>query len=237
MLVLALLLAAAAALATRYTIGSSGLRERVSIRAESSAQVLVDTRLSSLAVVALPSTAAELTQRTPLFADYAASLPVKNTIASLAGVSPSALSITADTTETGVPAGGVQSGSYNAAPAPPGSDQVTLSATDLLPILTISTTASSPGKAAQLVQATVTALKQSVHALESAEHVKGPNRIVLRPLGAATATSVRVPPSLAKGIGIGVVVLVLLVMLILAFDGARRASRSKQPPPAPAAAS
>jgi hypothetical protein len=222
---LALFLAAAAALLTRYSVGSAGLVAKRSSTSSSSLQVLVDTRYSSLARVALPTTAATVTARAPLYADYAASLPLRDMIAVRAGVPASSLNVTANTTETESPSGTTVSTSYNAAPAPRAKNQVVLAANDLLPVLGVTASAGSASHAAALVNATVAILRSSVTALERNERIGGPNRMVLRSLGSAKGTTVSKQTSLVKTILAGLVVLVVLLLLILALDGARRYRR------------
>jgi hypothetical protein len=223
--VLALVIAAAVALFTRYSVGSSGLAARHSSTSTSALQVLVDTRYSSLARVALPATAATVTARTPLYADYAASLPLRRMIATSVGVPGSSLNVTANTTETESPAGTTVSTSYNAAPAPHASNQIVLTADDLIPILGITASADSAARAAALINSTVSTLRSSVTSLEHSERIHGPNRMVLRSLGSAKGTTVTRQTSLVKSILAGLVVLVVLLLLILAFDGLRRYRR------------
>jgi hypothetical protein len=226
MVLLAILVAVAAALSTRYSVGSSGLVKKETVVSSSTTQLLVDTRYSSLAVLSLPTTADTLTTRTPLFADYAASRPVVDSIAAHARIAPDTLSVTAETTETAAPQGAAASTAYNNAPG--GSavpNQVTLSASDLLPVITISAQARSASKAAKLVQATIVGLQDAVHHLEISEHVKGPERMVLRSLGKPSGVSVTTAPKLTKSVILGVVVLLVLIVLILALDNIIRGRR------------
>jgi hypothetical protein len=225
LVLIALLLAAAVAIASRYTVSSSGLTLKQSVSAQSRTQFLVDTRYSSLARLALPAVASTVSARAPLFADYAASLPLKKKIAAKAGVSPSKLSIIANTTETAPATGAVQSTSYNSAPDQPTvPNDVVLTATDLLPLVTVSAKSTSARQAAALVNATVVELQGSVSALAKSQHVSGPTRMVLRSLGPAIGITRRDVFSLAKSIAYGLIVLMLLLLLILGFDRIRSAS-------------
>jgi hypothetical protein len=222
---LALVIAVALASLTRYTVTSSGVTLKQTSTSTSAAQVLVDTRFSSLAQASLPTSASTITSRTPLYADLAASLPVRRAIARNDGVPAGSIDVTAETTETSSPAGAATSTSYNAAPSPHAADRIVLSASDAVPILGISATADSAGRAASLVNATVTTLQRSVTALERSEHIRGPNRMLLRSLGSAQGTTTVSTTSLVKTILVGVVVLILLLLLILALDGVLRYRR------------
>jgi hypothetical protein len=231
---LALVVAVAVACLTRYTVTTSGIKLKRTSASASAVQVLVDTQFSSLARAALPTTASTIAARTPLYADLAASLPVRREIAMNAGVSAGSINVTAKTTETEGPAGAAMSTSYNAAPAPHATNRIVLAASDTVPILGISAIADSAGRAASLVNATVTTLQRSVTALERSEHIRGPNRILLRSLGSAKGTTIVSRTSLVKTILVGVIALVLLLLLILALDGALRYRRQARLAASPA---
>ncbi len=70
--------------------------------------------------------------------------------------------------------------------------------------------------------ATVSALRTSVSQLEAQQHVKGPARIVLKPLGNPVGTTVTTSPSLAKTVLAEAVVLLVLVLLILLYDNVQQ---------------
>jgi hypothetical protein len=166
LVILAGLVSAAAALTTLYSV-HDGLRAKRSFSGAGSVQMLVDTHLSSLGSLGLPTTDSALDERAPLFAVYAASASVSDRIARQFGVSPTMLSVTAQTTETSGPAGPVQSQAFNSAPAGASTPyEVTLSASNEIPVVAISTQAPNANAARRLADSTVTGLRAGIASLQ-----------------------------------------------------------------------
>jgi hypothetical protein len=140
-------------------------------------------------------------------------------IAARAGVPLRSLSVSANTTETQLASGGAESTSYNSAPdvqAQP--NQVTLDATDALPIMTIDATSANPGRADELVSATIASLQTAVAGLDRTEKVHQLDRMTLRQLGAPVNSVIQGTKSIKRPLAGAIVVLVVIFILGLGLD-------------------
>ncbi len=238
MVIIAVLVAVLVGLA--YHSRWLGLGTKPTASGVGSVQVLVDTHLSAFTTVQIPATDQDLDIRAPLYAEFGASSAATAIIASAAGVPPSEMSITADTSEV-TDSGAVQSTSYNTAPAASGTRyRVVFIASNQLPIVTISTSAPTGALAARLAGAALNGLRLAAQSLEfqhtapttGGAHTgkqtapqtnvqpatRKPNSIVLRAIGPAVGTTVVHQGSSAKAIEYAVAILVVLLLVILAID-------------------
>ncbi len=202
--------------------------KRTSSESISTIQVLVDSRVSALAAVGVPATSDTIIARTPLYADYAASPRVREMIAARARVNPLSLSVVANTSETQGLSGGVESSSYNTAPAPNPRNEVTVDGTDLLPLLTISARSPNPDGASALVNATVVSLQEAIASIAHSERVPLRNQMVLRPLGQPENAYRVGSKSKTSSIIAGVAVFVVLLFVGLTLDWTIRIRRRRR---------
>jgi hypothetical protein len=223
---IALILAVAFGLSRIYQVSSKGLKPKGNYTAQGTGELLVDTRVSTLAELNVDSSAQTLNQRAPLYAQYATDPAVVALIARRAGLPADEVSVTAKTTQVkALP-------STNGAPATPsGVYQVTVEAQPGTPVVSVTSNAVSEQTARTLARASVTGLVQAVSQLEARQHVTGPGQVILRPLGSVSVAQIHNQPKKSKAIGYGFGLFIVLLLLILIVDnlveGARRRRRER----------
>ena len=241
LLVLAVIISVFVAVAVHERL--VGLGSKTTFRSIGSLQILVDTHKSALASLAVPVTDQDLDTRAPLYAEFGASSSAAAVIAQAAGVPLRDLLVTAQTSETTGPGSPLITASYNSAPATQSAPyEVTLTASNELPIITVSTKAPTAAVAAGLAQATLSGLRLAVQKLENpfvpqtsrpghATRTKStrqvarkltPQSLDLRALGPATSGTIATKPSVTKAIEAAVGVLIVLLLLILLIDSLLR---------------
>ena len=233
-MLVAVIVACAVGLSGEYTIGHSGVKSKDRPQGVGSAQLLVDSKPSTLATLSLSSDEKALDARAPLYAEYATGTAIKSRIARLAGVSVDSLSVFALTNQV-TP----RTSSVNP-PVPGTGHYVTLTATAQSAVIRITSVAKKAAVAQKLAAATATALRQSVARLAASEHFTPAKskaktkpapivQIVLRPLGAPTGSTVLRGASAKKSIAYGAVTFIVFLILIVLLDNLLlgRATRRK----------
>ena len=236
LVLIAAVVSCAVGLSGEYTVGHSGLKSKDRPQGVGSAQLLVDSKPSTLATLSLSSDEKALDARAPLYAEYATGTAVKTRIAQLAGVPFDSLTVFALTNQV-TP----RTSSANP-PVPSTGHFVTLTATAQSAVIRITSVAKKTSVAEKLAAATATALRQSVARLAASEHftpttktkTKTPIvKIILRPLGAPTGSTVLRGGSAKKSIAYGVVAFIIFLILIVLLDNlllgraARRRARTQ----------
>jgi hypothetical protein len=222
-----------------------GLGAPRTVSGEGSVQILLDTHLSAFSTIQVPTTDQELDIRAPLYAEFGASSEATSIIAGTAGIPADELSTVADTSET-TDSGQIQSTSYNSAPPSPATRyRVTLTASDQLPIITVSTHAPTALAARNLASASLAGLRLAAQRLEQSgatttarqktggrttrRRVLKPDAVELREVGPPVASEVVSSGSSSKAVEYAVVAFAVLLFGILALDAfLRRISHRRE---------
>jgi len=190
----------------RYTVGNGA------------ASALVDTYRSQTVDLGAQtgSDIQTLVARAALLSSVMTSSPIKDEIALSAGIRPDRL-ISVSTAAPGPPGAGATGGQVSA----PSPKATTIRATvpelqsGAIPIIVVKTQAPTAAQAQRIADASFTALIAGIDTIAGNNSVAKPDRLVVRRLGAATATTVQKGPSIIAAAAAGVALFGLLCLLIL----------------------
>jgi hypothetical protein len=186
-----------------------------------SAAVLIDSQSSQvvdLGDVKSRADLASLTVRAQLLADLVASSPLKERIATYAGVAPETLIATAP---SGAPAGQQSQPAVGSGIAADDRRASTLniSVRDAAPIITVIANAPTEELAGRLADGAVVQLRKHLETLAAKDQVPDARRLVVDRLGAAHTSTETRGPSTAIALFVGVLVFVVWCGAMLALLG------------------
>lgn len=163
-----------------------------------------------------------LSMRATLLAGLMTSSPLKEEIAARAGIAPSSLLALSPATQTTAPAGGATGASSTTTATTPTAKQpnvltanVPELSTGQVPIITVDTQAPTMAAAQRLANSSIEVLSQYMQSLGVQDNVPASRRVVVRQLGAATATPAA--PATSKIMAGGAVIVVLALGLAIIF--------------------
>jgi hypothetical protein len=228
-LVVALILACLAGVAIPYKLPSMSSRQyQVGI---ASASALVDSARSQVADLgnSTGTDVGTLAYRASLFASLMTTSPLRDEIARSAGISPGELIASGPTpvASSNSPAPAVSGASISS--SSPKASTLSASVATLpagqLPVIQVNTQGPTPAIAARLANGAFAALQHEIDAVAGADNIPLAQRVVVRPLGPAAATSARLGPGLLSGILGAVLAFVLVCGAVVGISSFRAALR------------
>jgi hypothetical protein len=199
-----------------------------------SERVLVDTHDSIVADLN-PSGAASLSVHAQLLGDLLASQAIRSSIATKVGIPQQDLAVVPPAV-AGAPT--VPTPVATAVPPPSDASTLTISVDSTLPLVTISAQAPTQTRASVLTAGAVSALRDYLASVASAQKIPAIRQPVITSLGAVSGTTTK-GPSRVFGAVAALVVFGLLCYLILLVSGVRRRFRegavAAEPAPLPSA--
>jgi hypothetical protein len=206
------------------------------------AMALVDTPNSQVVDLGgekAVASATTLSSRATLLTGLMTSSPLKDEIASRAGISAaSLLAVSAATQGTDAPAGQAPSSTPASTPSAGAAHPNVLTATvpDLatgqVPLITIDTQSPTATGAAKLADSSIAVLSDYLKTLAAQDRVPGARRVIVRELGPAVASTTAQGPSKVLAVGLSILLFALGCGLILAVQalkaGWRRADELEQ---------
>jgi hypothetical protein len=197
-----------------------------------SVRVLVDTHNSIVADLN-PSGAASLSIHAQLLGDLLASQTIRSSIASKVGVPLQDLAVVPPAISGAPP---VPTPVATAAPLPADASTLTISVDSTLPLVSISAQAPSQARASALATGAVSALRDYLASVGTAQRIPAARQPVITSLGEVSGTTTK-GPSRVFGAAAALVLFCLSCYLILFVSGVRRRMREAAAlaePPAPA---
>jgi hypothetical protein len=230
-LVVALILACLVGVAIPYKLPSMSSRQyQVGI---ASASALVDSARSQVADLgnSTGTDVGTLAYRASLFASLMTTSPLRDEIARSAGISPGELIASGPTpvASSNSPAPAVSGASISS--SSPKASTLSASVATLpagqLPVIQVNTQGPTPAIAAKLANGAFAALQHEIDAVAGADNIPVPQRVVVRLLGPAAATSARLGPGLLSGILGAVLAFVLVCGAVVGISSFRAALRDE----------